>query len=524
MDADESEGNSMICKWRSDSFADVDELPAIQTCAERELERHKQMPLSSAVSSASSTSTYDSVLRANRRNEVAYLEALAAHANRCESSGQSNMSTRPGRKPRRSADSARNSRRSTIGVPSAASVFPSEASKVEEQSEDRDRYEAMQMVSREAAIREALELEMRSATGQLQNIPPQLPMPSTALLPSPARARGSAQPLQLSSRRSTTPRSRAALNMQPPQKLITHSSSMSQRASSFGAESFRQAVEASKLQAASSFSKLQAASSFTQTLVSPRSRAVSFGQLDRVVVGAAPLGRSASFGQIDNYRVMVPQLSRQHSPASTRSASFDLGQSVQRSGSVSLVPPVGASPLLPSSSLTLKSGQALVPNSPVPSSAGMQRAASLVEEQAQLAARLSVAAAMIDKMQLDHSVLDEAKRLTELHKTRQAQHQQRRQTPQSPRTAVPLPQGPLPAYQRSAPKSPARSRSGSAGLFWVPPPEAAQLCARCPSLDVAPGSASLPMGGVPRVPSVTSFELSKLSQCGPPPSPLRRLM
>merc|ERR1719163_315411 len=59
----------------------------------------------------------------------------------------------------------------------------------------------------------------------------------------------------------------------------------------------------------------------------------------------------------------------------------------------------------------------------VPNAAAIQRAAALVEEQAQLTARLSIAAEMIDNLVMDSSVLDEAKRLTEAV----AQKQQRRQ-------------------------------------------------------------------------------------------------
>jgi hypothetical protein len=128
---------------------------------------------------------------------------------------------------------------------------------------------------------------------------------------------------------------------------------------------------------------------------------------------------------------------------------------------------------------------AAAPAHAVPNAAAIQRAAALVEEQAQLAARLNVAAEMIDNLVLDSSVLDEAKRLTSAVAQKQQQRQQmidRRHAP-PPRN---LPSSTIPMA-----KGPARKMTGkprpSNSVFWQPPPDAARLCARCPSLDV-PGA------------------------------------
>jgi len=106
----------------------------------------------------------------------------------------------------------------------------------------------------------------------------------------------------------------------------------------------------------------------------------------------------------------------------------------------------------------------------------MQRAAAVVEEQAQLAARLNVAAEMIDSIVMDNSVLDEAKRLTEAAAQKQQVRRQQQQRLQSPSPAPP-------ATFTSQPAQPRSSRGRNSSVFWKPPPEAAQLCARNPSMD-----------------------------------------
>jgi len=410
-----------------------------------------------------------------------------------------------------------------------------------------ERLEAMELASREAAIRERLEQEMYSACASSASSfshhpqPTTLPStPSTVLPPSPARARGSSQPGQLSGRRSATPRSRNSLHMQPGQKprapLVAtavagsgssfHSgvgsgslgSPRPQRAASFGADSFRQAADAAMAAARETF---QTAESFRQAALSPRPqrsdsflsprgrRSSTFGRVESFGGAGSPVPRTPSYVPVDVVRFTVDQ-GRSPSPSTSRASSFSLGHGVvlSRSNSNSAIAAtaVAGPPRSmqrhhggPPGSVQLQPATSYAP-------AAVQRSVAMEDEHAQLQARLNIAAEMIDSLVMDSSVLDEAKRLTEAiaHKQRRQQELNRQSPSRRPQEVVSA--RPL--------QSPARPRSRNQSLFWKPPPEAAQLCARCPSMEIPAAQSSsrlsntsqisLPCGGSLRQPPPSS--------------------
>jgi len=423
-----STGDVMLCQWRADSFAEeVDKQASFLT--------NSSFASSPGTLSAPSPSNSRSTSRiVDRRQEVAYLEALSFHASKSQGSERLSTKTRSGRTPRQPKP-----RRSTIGVPSTVLASHAGANPPDE----LDRYEAMQQVSREAAIREILEREMQNHCRVEFNKLPTSPA-------APSRSRGCAQPFQPSARQSPTPRSRSSLHVPPPQKLQTHPTE--QRAASLGANPI------------CGVKQLPVAGMFA--------RPVSLG---------ATVMRSASFGQVSSYRLSHA------SPAGSRAASFDLGVAARRGASPSSTPRV-LSMGLPANGSARVDGQ--FDRSPRSLSPTWQVAAAAVE-QAQLAARLNAAAEMVDSVQVDHSVLDEAKRLTELHTRRQAQQQQHqpRATPSSSAAS------PLQYYVKSPTHSPAKARPSSPGhasVFWTPPPEAMPACTRPQGYQCQPANGTTP--------------------------------
>jgi hypothetical protein len=355
--ADDISDSISLCKWRADSFAAAEAIESMptETSAEKEIERGMRVAATSSSSSTSSnTNTNTRSVASSYRQEAAYLEALRAGSATFDEAPPP-ISTRPGLKQRPPTDKARLRSRQSLGASAGTAATKAD-------SRDLERLEAMQLASQEAAIRESLEREMAVACNASQQSQQSSASSGSVLPPSPARGRGSAQPLQQSGRRSMTPRTRASLHIPQPHKrqqgaplmAVPVSPSFSaplasprgQRAASVGADSFRQVAESAKV----AIDSFRAAESFRQASMSPRQqqRSQSFGQ---TVV------RSPSHGQLDSHLV-----SRQSSPA-CRSGSFGIRmpQSPLRAAQVPLVP--------------------MQP--PVPNTAAMQRAATLVEEQAQ---------------------------------------------------------------------------------------------------------------------------------------------
>jgi len=411
-EADGSGDSMMTCKWRADSFAVLEPSEPNEQRHPGNLDRRQRIAQESAV-----------------------LEALARQRGPVHPTG-SFEACAP---------------RSRLDMP-----------------EEMGRLQAMEMASREAAIRENLQQEMNSACSVTMPLPTaSFQMSFSAPNMSPARARGRGQPGQRQGHRS-----RSSLPAQGHhQPLVATAVART--------DSFRQTVDAVKIAATEQF--LQA-ESFRQAALSPRPRrnsfgtTTSFGLLQSFVAEPQSPMRSSSFSfnqQIPSWMPAAVPQAGPSSPCSSRASSFSMGAVVMsRQNSFNTLPPAttafGSQPRCHA-----RSGS-YVPVVAIPDMSAMQRAMTVVEEQAQLAARLNTAAEMIDNIVMDNSVLNDAKRITEAAHAQQArrQQQQRRASPSPPPTFT---------NRQAQPQSTSRARSSS--LFWKPPPEAVQICARCPSID-----------------------------------------
>lgn len=432
--AAEADGSSdsMICKWRADSFADLE--PTVETLQQRQHIKADDR-------------------RQRIRQESAVLEALARQRGPEKPTGsfeacapRSRLDKPPSRGGRRDEE-------------------PQKGSSPDCDDEMTGRLEAMEMASREAAIREHLQQEMNSACAPGATM--QLPMPTASFQMSPARARGRGQPGQRQPGQRSS--SRSSLPAKSHQPLVATATARN--------DSFRQTVDAVKIAANETFQK---AESFRQAALSPRPRRNSFGTTSSfgrlqsfVAEPQSPMRRpsSFSFGQL---AATDPPQAGPSSPCSSRASSFSMSAVVMsRNNSFSnLLTSTATAGSQPRS--VARSGSYAPPAIAVPSLSAMQRVASVVEEQAQLAARLNTAAEMIDNIVMDNSVLDEAKRITEEARKQQVRRQQQQQQ----RRASP---SPPPTFTNRQAQTPSRARSSS--IFWRPPPEAVQICARCPSIE-----------------------------------------
>lgn len=517
---------AMICKWRADSFAAAQQADGSITSDDTDREMDRRNPHRAPQAGVERRHSAPH----NWRREAAYLEALAQQRGDLPALPQRDIPF---------IDVAGRERRGSMAVQqlNVDSSFNCH--------EDMSRIEAMEQATREAAIREALEQEMHSAC-----VISAASSSRPHLAPSPARSRGGSQPGQLSGRRSHAPRQgRSSLHahastrpgMKQPLVATAIASSNSfgapsissprlQRNASFqgelprmnsfqgemprtnsfqgemprthsfqGDSSFKQAIDAAKAAATETF---RAAENFRQAALSPRSRRTSsFGRLETFGRAASPIPRTASFdGGLVVTRMGVS------SPCSSRASSFSANGGLSRSNSVQVMPtmpPISGSPgpatpmIYGHPTMSGPQSTSFAPIRAVPDASSIQRVqrAAALEEQAQLTARLNVAAQMIDSLVLDSSVLDEAKRLTEAVAQKQ-HHRRQQQQRQQQQSRLPSPSPPpQPTYNKAR-----AGRPNGGGVFWKPPPEAARLCARCPSIDALQPSSSFDN---PRPPSRT---------------------
>lgn len=450
------ESDVMLCKWRTDSFEHVDNVESLQTGAERDFESNCASSPSAGQSfncpsspvrgqSFSSSPGRQSMgRRIDRRYEVALLESLRANGLASE--------TEQGYMSPRLAKTRRNV--STIAVPSTQAA-------PERETQNQERYDAMQRIAREAAIREALEREMTNACNAGVNFDSNVQVATAPLSRSWERARlGQPSPRKSphqSPHRSPLPLQRSTSNP------------TAQRAGSFDSATVTRIA-----------GHFPTAHSFSQT---PPIRIPSF--LQGAGWSAGSVRRSTSFSS--------------GSPARKRISSFDL--TTRRGTSPSrtirhITSPRRATDSSPQPIERLASPQVVMGRAVV------QQTANAVHAQAD-APHSNKASETINNASANRSVIDESKRLTHLHSLREPQQQRYRQQDQQLNSPHVKPSTFL------TPQSPQSSCFGQSDIFWTPPPEAMPVCSQSPRLD---GRGLTTLGASPCSPAMRSVALSEMTE------------